>query len=534
MKTILNLFFLFSSLISLSQDFITPGFIFNPKDEPAPQLSSKITRSKSYENNFNQLFVPYKRFFKVQNNSVISVQLSFKSGLTLLVNKFSGDSLNSEKRNEIDFTIKNGAAYEGLEFFGKEIFIFMSEKVKGSDHLFVLKAYRIDQNDLTLQNPIELFKMSNPEKTYLIGGIKLTKLEFPRCSSFNISSDSSKLSILYRHKPKYKDNKKNKDILGLYTFNTNFDLLWGKNYEMPYTEFELDVLSVFVENNGTDYLIAKKYIDRYNASIGPENNKLIIFSINGQDEMKEYFIDLDGMVASTFQMVNYYDGRVACVGFYGIRNGIVKGAFLAKMNFNGEFESAILNEFSSEFIFSFDPVGLARHERNGDIVQMKKQTIRQLFVDSLNNVIIVSENFENVGENYYEFRNIVAFIINESGEIHWQYKIPRLSLMSSFQSFHDGENLYIFYDCDYRNQSLSSDKKPYYNGGENTYLTLTKINKNDGVKSNQLLYTMYNIDGLIIQSYNPNNICYLGHNTIAIEHSFKKDKGQMFKVEFEE
>ena len=105
------------------------------------------------------------------------------------------------------------------------------------------------------------------------------------------SYENSKIMINYRRKPLSKKDDVNYDLLGFFVFNSSFELVWGREVKMPYTEKEMNNLAYTVGSDGTVYMMSLYKLNQdFRLITIPPAGDLTVKAIDGGDFVFKEFI----------------------------------------------------------------------------------------------------------------------------------------------------------------------------------------------------------------------------------------------------
>ncbi len=318
---------------------------------------------------------------------------------------------------------------------------------------------------------------------------------------FKKNEKTGNLSIRYTRKPKLKSDKKNFDVYGIKVVDSDFKDVFTAEYEMPYTETEMEVLDYILGNDNSIKLLIKKYFDRS----GDENKKdqinydLEVLELLPDGNIKSRSIDIPNFYVTDLKMNEEDNGTISCVGYYsfGGRKAQTNGVFLFKINPNGELIVGSVNDIPVSLINKYSTNGDSRKnerkaekDKNTDLTLLELRNVH--FSDDGSVTIIGEGSVEKATNKYYYHWYLDAYIIklNPDGNIAWMEKIGKKQKGGSpkyaigFQYFFKNDKHIIAYLDNFRNLNLPDDKAPdTHLIGHGGFLFVTTIDDATGNKS---------------------------------------------------
>jgi hypothetical protein len=365
------------------------------------------------------------------------------------------------------------------------------------------------------------------------------------------SLDKSKIMILYRLKPEVKNDSKNKDIMGMFVYDTSLEKIWGEEKTMPYTEKDMDNLNYGVGNKGYIFtLIRNKPEEKY---------EILAFNQDGM-ESKDLGISTD-MYLHNLKIVETSEGIVRCSGFYA--NGIefkvgfgggsfvinTDGIFTFTMDGDGNVLSKNKIPFELDFMKKYlsdrqkKKVEKREAEGKGGIIGLQMIDFK---MQEDNSFVIVGEcqyvSVEPWGTNLsatvYHYANIVAAKLSENGEIVWIKKLPKnqaglngIGGMSLKYMNNLGKHYFLFLDNN-KNAQLSSTEVPAaHKDGLGGILVAYIIDDASGDVEKHSLVDLVNVNGKKLYQFNVSRIFEGSDGVLMTESYLKKKQDGLVKME---
>jgi hypothetical protein len=205
----------------------------------------KITTSKEFEYKVGE---PYPvvdaavKSYTARDGSVISFKMNSRS---VTIQKFSGSPFSQES-SKVYEDFPDGTVYE--DDIETEDFVYLLYSVWD-------KANKVEQLYVRAINLKTAEFENKGERIVAVEG-KVTGGDgnkFKLATSF----DGSKLLVRFRKKPESRNDKINKDVIGLYVFDSKLTQMWGKDVEMPYTEARMDNIDYAIGTNGDVFILTE-------------------------------------------------------------------------------------------------------------------------------------------------------------------------------------------------------------------------------------------------------------------------------------
>lgn len=507
----------------------------NAQDDFMRSSEVKVTKSEPYE----VVDAYAKRYFTLNDGSILSIKNKGKKGNTFIFQKFSGDQLNEVRREEVVISTPGF----NLEYFvelGEKLYMFYSvyDKPNKTEQLFVQE---VNQDGAGL-NGDEVQLLSVPQKisaAYYVGYSAQGKFRI------DTSSDGSFFIIKYRLQPEEKNDSKSNDILGMHVFDQELNKVWGEDIQMPYLESMMRTLDFTIDSKGTGYFLIKKYeeeVNRKNAN-DVNNQSFAIMEIkNGTIQNEEEF-DLGENLIEDVVMKENAEGNIICAGYYSTSKSYgTEGAFITTYS-NGQLSEPKFYEFTLEFIKMYNNVSERKAKKlekadNEGRLSMNNLYMRNIVTMKDGSIALIGEIFyittytDSKGNTHttYHYNDVIITKLDADGELEWMQKLYKRSIVESYRQFSSENNLYVFF-------TSFGPKEVDGEVVENkvaAYVTAHKIDSENGEVKKLFLFTRGMIDGQKVYQYSLSRIIAINENNWAVELYIKKKKDRMFKLSFEE
>lgn len=370
------------------------------------------------------------------------------------------------------------------------------------------------------------------------------------------SRDSSKLLVQYKLPPKKVRDNINKDIIGMYVYDSQLNLLHSNDIEMPYTESQLNIFDYAIDHLGTPYIVAKiegQDDDRKKNNRKPDYH-FEVLKVNVENQTStsikirenEFFI-IDATI------IEQSDESMAVTGFYSIKENSqnADGIFVAQINKDGTAGFQKLHEIPIDIINQYQKGRTQRKNKNKDKkgkAELKNFSLRQSFIDADKNIIIFGEQFAIRESTYrtnnmvqsmttYIFGAILATKISKTGELIWMTKIPKLQSGSaayglSYKNIILNDD-YVFIGLDnIKNKELPLDKRPHvYSNNGGGYLTAFQVNSVTGkLRKHYIANVLKTKKGDKLRNFGLNRVFKSSDENFMVEFHKKRKSDVMLKI----
>lgn len=325
---------------------------------------------------------------------------------------------------------------------------------------------------------------------------------------FNYSSDSTKMLVTYRVKPKERRDKLNKDIIGFNLFDDKMNKIYAGEIEMPYSEYDMNNLDYEVDSRGNIYMLTEVNV---NNSIDGEVNRekenrnetrYELIRVNQKSNtLQAIKIKLDNKYTNSVILSEDINHDVIIAGYYSDKKNSSgsNGAYIIRLEY--DVSNAVKNvnttfcEFPAETLKAYENERTKRKmdkkDKNGQL-EASNLTLDKLIFYPDGSVMIIGEEYYVVTNTYYNgktttttytyyYEDILVLKADKNGKTIWCNKIPKRQSGSGVAdlSYHHhsfkGED-YFFYLDNVKNIDLALTETPApHSSGRGGYLTLVKI-----------------------------------------------------------
>ncbi|MNK27376.1 hypothetical protein D3C87_457310 [compost metagenome] len=508
----------------------------------------KITTSKEFQyecgNPYPVVDAAIKSYASKDGN-VVSFKMS-RGKVTL--QKFSGTKLSQESINVYE-DFPKGTVYEDDLETENFVYLLFSvwDKANKTEQLYV-RAINLTSGEFENEG----------ERVIAVEG-KVTGGDgnkFKLATSF----DNTKLLIYFRKKPESRNDKINKDVIGLYVFNTNLKQVWGKDVEMPYTEARMNNIDYTVDSDGSVHILTEVMKEgetrRYDRDDNPNfDYQLVSVSESGVD-VNASEVDVRGKYVT---QVNFFEGKdnsLLIAGFYGNKRGIqVDGLFYCTVNKSGgqaDFKSfEIPTELIKQYMSQRSQDKMDRKEEKGKDLGMTSMRLRELSIEADGSILFASEKYYVVSytdtktgqttyTHYYE--EMLAGKIGKDGELIYMKKLPKKQISGRTSSPYyrgglgyrlvDSKTYYYFMFLDnVKNIELQENKVPERHvDGRGGFLTAYQINKETGAVRKLSILDTRDAQGYDLFQFNTERIVALDDDEFALECYIKSKQDIMIRI----
>lgn len=313
--------------------------------------------------------------------------------------------------------------------------------------------------------------------------------------SFYFNHDSTKVAVKYRIKPEEKDDSKNKDVIGIFVFDENFNKSWGREVKMPFTEAAMDNLDYQIDNSESVYILIEKKApkDKKDKEKKEETKRDFKLLKVVKDSKELEVIDIDAKLKYIRSLGIYSDnkGSLKLLGFYSNEKHGVDGILVA--NHDGtKFGELVFNEIPDNVIKQFESIRSkkkmekreSKSGKDGD-QELYNLEMDQVVFNSDGTMTVTAEEWkwtmtirvEKYGYKttyHYYYKDIYIIYMDNDGEMIWVKKIPKsqngssenifrgysnANTMSYYYHYHQGNHYVIFMD-NAKNANLKPDQEP--------------------------------------------------------------------------
>jgi hypothetical protein len=228
----------------------------------AQPAAGKVTSGPYTFRNSNPFETP--KGFAIQKPLIFPdglLQISVKGTDGYCFQWFSND-MKMVKDNTIDLNGKFGpkTSFKGFLQLKSKVYVLGREVFKEKETEGIC-ALEIDPKALDIKGDLKhLMESSGKVKTIGMSYFGTGMMIGPEGGyDLSISEDKTKFMYNYSLYPRERNDKINKDIIGMYVFDENLNKVWGEEIEMPYSEAKMDNLGYTVTNDGRVCMLAKVY-----------------------------------------------------------------------------------------------------------------------------------------------------------------------------------------------------------------------------------------------------------------------------------
>ena len=520
-------------------------------------LSAQVKFSKDFDittgNPYRVIDAPVKLYFSVDGKSAISVKVR---GEYVTLQLFDAEKMQEVTRHEYKDFPKYTKIQDVITIGEKMYYIFEAFNKKADN--FSVYYREINRIDATFGKINKLFttkgvvvnsKVDPLEKTTPFSGLGFNS--GPKFTVYQ-SFDQSKIMIAYRNKPKERNDDKNKDVIGVYVFDSAFNPIWHGEKRMLHTEADMNNLAYGISNKGTAYMLT--FLNN------SKSYALLAFTESG--ELKENKLDIDGKkIVQKFNIKEDEEGNLVFAGFYA--NGIdimvnwtgnpswsfnTNGLFYFEMNANGRVTDIRDFPFSIDFIKQYQ----TKHQKKksnkreaGDKAGIADLKLIEFNMMNDGSFIFVGEQRYVRNEMYgtstktvFHYAHMVMIKMNKNGELAWMVKLPKNQAgmrgrgsMGAKYMQGNGRHYLLYLDNEENaNISINQAPKAYKDGAEG-FLSAYVIDDESGKVNKHLILSTKNIKGIRAYQFKTSRIFYLQENTSMFEIYIKGKKDTMVKLE---
>lgn len=437
------------------------------------------------------------------------------------------DEKTLELEQELIYEVEM-AVYEGQQFIGGNYIFLNSEYDQAND------------SELLLATVIDARSGELLKKQVAILGTKgrIPAHHFQRTKfHLEVSADSSKLLVHYKRFPVIKDASKNRDIVGLYVFDKELNLISGGEYKLPKKESEMTPDQYAVSNVGHVY-ITTLVKARKRDSKGKWKTINAVQVLIMDFESEEFNIadmKTKGAYVSEVDLIEF-DKHLYLYGYYRKENnGLIEGFYISNISNPESMESIYLYEIPDGLFGKFESGGLqAKYSK----LQKKQLPI------GLNTVHKPKLKFFANGEMLFSIEEtdlkysatnyLDAYLVKVGSDwsMDWAQKIPKYQRGSSISYFSfrhvlDNDKHIILFTDHPENDNLQEDRPPInYAGGPNAIVKAYIIDDNSGAINPLTILNCSDLNGDRTYSTDVDRFQHMGNGRFVYS-AYRKEKNSL-------
>lgn len=555
MKRMLMLILMFYSALSFSQEKTANDFSYSV-GEP-----------------YNVVNFPIRYFF-CANNEILAVKLTNNH---LALQKFNANTLKLIKSNVISDVSK----MEDFLYLGKikNHYYFFYSKWNKFNHRAKLFYREIDFSDCSFKGEAKCIIDSDKK---ILGWQMVSKRTFYEnpgsLNVFNIcfSKDTSRILINYQLEQKLRNQGKGKAIEGFYVFDSNMDLKWGKEVEMPYSEETMVNLEYTPDDQGNVCFMAKIF-NKDNREMGKKRRKdpnyhLEFLKLHANTaELQKTIIPLGNKFIDKVHLCEGENKTMDCIGYYDTYSQDDDGIMYIQFDADGkiirsvdhQIPEVIRRQNTTTKQKEKDPYEELDHIRDLDNLKMK-----EIIPEKGGGLLIVGE--QQYTSEYIAYRTkiqsdngapsinpgkpvsmtsssrfvplshynaILITKIDKDGQVIWMRKIPKRQVggeeqgYMSFMYFSHNDNHYILFYDNPENLNLNTVAMPGRTiDQDKADLVGYRINDANGNLEKSLILKTNNVDGISLNHIAMKNGVRISPDDFVLETLGKKNKDLLIRI----
>lgn len=518
-----------------------------------PQTAFDYTISKPYP----VVDAGEKLYF---SNTAQEKALSIKiDGKEVFLQTFDAKAMKEVKRNKYNDLPKD-FVFEHATWFQDKLYFFYSLLEREKEPTKKMYAREIDfDNSKFMDKGKLLFSIEGKETDISKPLFGQVSVETAGAFSFHLSKDKSKLLIQYRKAPKVRSDKSNYDVIGMYVFGTDLNLIAGNDIKMPYTEKKMDNVDYTVDSEGNPYLLAKVYKDDSTKDTKGkgENRKanyfMELFKVDvGNKSIKTTKIEVKDNFIKDSWIYEGDENTIYCAGFYNKMTGgfnrgdNADGLFLIRLNKDGGMADKNFYEIPLEVLNQYTKAGgkpVKEKKEKDDKAEFDYLELVELVIQKDGSILIIGEqsylevSTSQRGVSYYTLHRNDMLIskINPDGQLAWMKKLPKRqagNINSKSLGFrrlsYDGVHYLFFVDND-KNLKLGLNERPARHiEGLGGFLTAYIINDQTGEVNKKMVLNPAKLkNGMEVYQLGLNRFVKTSDSSCFIEF-YKKSKEDVF------
>lgn len=509
------------------------------------QLSKDYTYAigEPYENIEELLNGYWPFYYTAKNNQIMAIKRNRKQ---LIVQKFDMENLKLVSAEEIKDLPENNMHEKIICLNNKYYYLYSSWSGKETKH------------ERLYYKEIDFEKGTFADKPTLLIDIPKKIKSFMGLDKFDIktSKDSTKLMVKNSEIPTIKNNDKNFEVINFHVFDKDLNKIWSKEYTMPYTETQTEIIDFQINSSGDVYLLSKIFHDnsekdKERGKDGAQNYHIEICKIS-KDSENTLKLDLNEKFINGIDMHLNKTGELTVSGFY--TQGKIK-------------EKHLNNNTDGVFIFSFDannnliykktheiPLDvLKQYESDKTNKKLSKEEeeddaeftnlIPQYIGINDTGITLIGEQFfqtESHGKYQSHYHDILITKLDSEGNLLWMKKLPKKQKRGkegtekelSFAYFLSNQFHHLMFLDNIKNIDIPLNKVPHLHiGGYGGYLTVYKINDNNGLVSKDAIFDTNKVGDNLEIDFITDRMIEISENEFVLE-VLSKGKNRLIKVNF--
>jgi hypothetical protein len=357
--------------------------------------------------------------------------------------------------------------FETAYMLKHEIYIFSSEKRDKMQYLYVDHL-----NKKTLE----------PEgKSQLITSFDYSEGGWWNKGNFSVEISSDESKVLAYYKLPY--SRTEYERFGLFVYDTDLELIWKREVELPYIDKLFDTKMFIVDNLGSVHLLARLYKDKVRTSKKGEPNyayHLLSYSERSMDPV-EVVIGLKDIFLQEMFVATVDGETLYCAGYFSEdKKWSIKGVFALEIDpKTGDIDKYEINTFSIDFITSLLSERQAKKkkkkEAKGKAVELTDIKMKHIVIHEDGGLTVVGEReytyevtvVTQTGsggtttqtKTYFVNNEIVVAYLNSNLKMDWvknviKYQVSQNPFYQSyFMQVHNDKLVFFF------NDNIKNDRK---------------------------------------------------------------------------
>lgn len=494
---------------------------------------------------------PYKVFeFKdkayfTKNNHSVSIKIN---GNKVLIQKYSNDKPGLLKQKLYEKYFPKNYYLESIIEFSGRFFVFYSSW-NGKEDKEQLFYVEVDSENCEFKGEPKLLVQVNGKIEADFAGFR--GFSFVSEGKFDVfvSHDKSNLLVKYKKKAEKSNDKKNYDVIGLFSFDNNLNKSSEREIKMPYTERRMDNLDYQLDNHGNLYMLEKIFHDDSNEEKKKKNDKIANYHIElltlreGSNQFEITKFENNEKFINKLWMFDTSNNYLVCGGFYSDGKGDYddcNGILTFKVDLSGKIYDQTYHEISADIINQFESLKTIKNnekrESNGEKAKLTDFELSDLIIQNDGSIILIGEQqfvrtyyHNSIGGGYYtthsyHYNDIIITKINPNGELNWINKIPKTQAGTkgkggmSYKYLYANNNHYLIFLDNIKNIDLPKDKTPaVHTDRAGGYLTAVKIKDIDGTLNKDSILNGRDIQDFQMYKFAVSSVIKTSDNSFMFE-----------------
>lgn len=366
-----------------------------------------------------------------------------------------------------------------------------------------------------------------------------------------ISKDENRFLIYYKLPYRRNENEK----FGMHVFDSEFNEIWHKQVELPYSDELFKVRDYKLDDNGNVYIIGKLYQEKVkDERRGNVNYSYVIISYteNG-NKVNKFPVSLPNLFLVDMQIAITPEFEIICAGFYSESSTrSAKGAYYLRLDPK---TNTVKSQSYKDFDFNFITENLSerqkkkasKKEKKGENVEINNVYVDEIIMRDDGGAVIIGEmyymyitsstdtNGRTTYRYHYVYGDILLISINPDGTVAWTRKIPKhqhttndSGYFSSYANLVIGDKIFFVFNDNPKNLLQNDNNRVYsYVGIKRSVAVVVEVDINGNVSPKNVIFASKAEGYILTPKYSK-----IVNDTEMIFYALSRKKEKFVKVAF--